>query len=156
LGENTQPLGSQPADLPAVSSRPDATAPGGRIQPAAPLAPRTSTIEDSVASALQSHPASSLPHPAAAAPHPAAGVPKPVLGAARGPLLIDVTPLSLGVEVIGGYADKLIERNSPIPCEMTRTFATTRDNQPMVRVRVSQGEEERFDRNTLLGEVELT
>lgn len=72
------------------------------------------------------------------------------------PLLLDVTPLSLGVEVSGGYVDRLIERNSPIPCEMTRTFATAQDNQAVVRVRVSQGEEDRFERNTVLGEVQLT
>jgi hypothetical protein len=74
----------------------------------------------------------------------------------RAPLLLDVTPLSLGVEVSGGYVDRLIARNSPIPCESTRTFATTRDDQPLVRVRVSQGEDERFAKNTLLGELELT
>lgn len=72
------------------------------------------------------------------------------------PLLLDVTPLSLGVEVSGGYVDRLIARNSPIPCQSTRTFATVRDNQPLVRVRVSQGENDRFNRNTLLGELELT
>ena len=115
---------------------------GGSAQSALPTSRvGVSTIEDSVANALSQHPV---------APPPA-----PVV-APRAPLLLDVTPLSLGVEVIGGYVDTLIERNSPIPCENTRTFATARDNQAMVRVRVSQGEAERFDRNTLLGEVELT
>ncbi|HSC89510.1 MAG TPA: Hsp70 family protein [Polyangiaceae bacterium] len=74
----------------------------------------------------------------------------------RAPLLIDVTPLSLGVETVGGYVDQLIERNSPIPCERTRTFATARDHQTLVRVRVSQGEANRFEANTVLGEVELS
>jgi molecular chaperone DnaK len=52
--------------------------------------------------------------------------------------------------------DRLIERNSPVPCERTRTFATAQDNQQLVLVRVSQGEEGRFDANTVLGEVRLT
>ena len=51
---------------------------------------------------------------------------------------------------------QLIERNSPIPCERTRTFATARDQQTLVRVRVSQGEANRFEANTVLGEVELS
>src|SRR5690606_3684661 len=130
--EDTRPLGSQHAELPAASSPLGATAAGGRIQPPSP--PTSSNIEDSVASALSQQPPAASRQPAPPAPAPAQQAP-------RGPLLIDVTPLSLGVEVIGGYVDRLIERNSPIPCEMTRTFATARDNQPMVRVRVSQGEE---------------
>jgi len=75
---------------------------------------------------------------------------------ARPPLLIDVTPLALGVETTGGYVDTLIARNSPIPCERTRTFTTARDQQQVVRVRVSQGDAPRFGDNTILGEVELT
>jgi molecular chaperone DnaK len=95
--------------------------------------------------------------PPGSSPTPGTSSPPPSAGQRRGaPLLLDVTPLSLGVEVSGGYVDQLIARNSPIPCESTRTFATTRDNQPLVRVRVSQGEEDRFNRNTLLGELELT
>jgi molecular chaperone DnaK len=74
---------------------------------------------------------------------------------ARPPLLIDVTPLALGVETSGGYVDTLIERNSPIPCARTRTFTTARDQQQVVRVRVSQGDAPRFADNTVLGEVEL-
>jgi molecular chaperone DnaK len=60
------------------------------------------------------------------------------------PLLIDVTPLSLAVETVGGYCDVVIERNTPIPCERTRLFATAADNQRLVRVAVAQGESKRF------------
>jgi molecular chaperone DnaK len=72
------------------------------------------------------------------------------------PLLIDVTPLSLGVETVGGYADILIPANSPVPCEKTRTFLTASDNQTVVSIRVAQGESSRFAANTRLGDLELS
>jgi molecular chaperone DnaK len=72
------------------------------------------------------------------------------------PLLVDVTPLSLSVETVGGYCDKLITRNSPVPTEESRVFITTQDNQTKVVVRVCQGESKMFAENTHLGEVELT
>lgn len=75
---------------------------------------------------------------------------------AHTPLLIDVTPLSLGVETVGGYADVLIPANSPVPCEKTRTFMTASDHQTSVTVRVAQGESPKFAGNTRLGDVELS
>ncbi len=72
------------------------------------------------------------------------------------PVLIDVTPLTLSVETVGGYCDALIARNTPVPCDRTRTFATAVDDQTTVRVRVGQGESTRFGENTLLGELELS
>jgi molecular chaperone DnaK len=72
------------------------------------------------------------------------------------PLLIDVTPLSLGVETVGGFCDVLIAANTPVPCDRTRTFATAADGQTTVTLRVSQGESKRFAENTCLGELELT
>jgi molecular chaperone DnaK len=72
------------------------------------------------------------------------------------PLLVDVTPLSLAVETVSGYCDTIIGRNTPVPCERSRAFVTAMDNQTSVRVRVSQGESQRFGENTLLGELELS
>ncbi len=75
--------------------------------------------------------------------------------AQRAPLLIDVTPMSLSVETVGGYSDVLVERNTKIPCEQRRVFVTTVDHQTSVTVRVCQGESRRFEENTLLGSVVL-
>ena len=72
------------------------------------------------------------------------------------PVLVDVTPRGLVVETAGGYTDTIIPRNSKIPCERTRRFATGRDMQTTVRVRVGQGESPQFPQNTFLGEVELS
>jgi molecular chaperone DnaK len=72
------------------------------------------------------------------------------------PVLVDVTPRGLVVETAGGYTDTIIPRNSKIPCERTRRFATGRDMQTTVRVRVGQGESTSFPQNTYLGEVELS
>jgi molecular chaperone DnaK len=76
--------------------------------------------------------------------------------APRAPLLIDVTPLTLVVETVGGYCDPIIARNTQVPCEERREFVTAADGQTVVRVRVAQGESKRFGENTLLGEVELS
>ena len=76
--------------------------------------------------------------------------------AENAPLLIDVTPLSLRVETVGGYSDVLIAANSPVPCEKARTFLTASDGQTHVFIRVAQGESTRFAENTYLGELELS
>jgi len=72
------------------------------------------------------------------------------------PLLIDVTPMSLRIETVGGYSDVLIAANSPVPCEKARTFLTASDGQTVVFIRVAQGENVRFAENTRLGELELS
>ena len=75
---------------------------------------------------------------------------------AAAPVLVDVTPRALVVETVGGYCDTVIPRNAKIPCEHTRVFATGRDLQTVVHVRVGQGEEQRFSANQYLGELELS
>ncbi len=73
----------------------------------------------------------------------------------EGPLLVDVTPLSLGIATFGGHFAKLIERNTTVPTSRQEIFTTTRDNQTAVKIRVLQGESERADDNDLLGEFVL-
>jgi molecular chaperone DnaK len=70
-------------------------------------------------------------------------------------LLLDVTPLSLGIETLGGIATRLIERNSTIPCKKSQVFSTAADNQPAVSVHVVQGEREMAADNKTLGRFEL-
>jgi molecular chaperone DnaK len=72
------------------------------------------------------------------------------------PVLVDVTPRALVVETAGGWCDVVVQRNAKIPCDRTRAFTTSSDNQELVRVRVAQGEDPVFGRNTFLGQVELT
>ncbi|MBI2390616.1 MAG: Hsp70 family protein [Deltaproteobacteria bacterium] len=80
----------------------------------------------------------------------------PVAPTGDGPLLIDVTPLTLSVEIVGGYVDKVIPRNTAVPCTRTRRFATSVDQQRELMVRVCQGEEDRAGRNTSLGELVMS
>ncbi len=70
--------------------------------------------------------------------------------------LLDVTPLSLKIGVAGGLAENVIERNTPVPIEQTRTFTTYQDMQESVRIRVFQGESRQADGNELLGQFEFS
>ena len=70
-------------------------------------------------------------------------------------LLLDVTPLSLGIETLGGVSTKLIEKNTTIPTKKSQVFSTAEDNQPAVFIRVLQGEREMASDNKILGNFEL-
>ncbi len=79
-----------------------------------------------------------------------------VLGGDRNDvLLLDVTPLSLGIETLGGVMAKIIQKNTTIPTKGTQTFSTAEDNQPAVTIKVFQGERELVQHNKLLGEFNL-
>ncbi len=70
-------------------------------------------------------------------------------------LLLDVTPLSLGIETLGSVFTKLIEKNTTIPTKKSQIFSTAADNQPAVTIRVAQGERPMFPDNKLLGQFDL-
>ena len=71
-------------------------------------------------------------------------------------LLLDVTPLSLGVETLGGVMTRLVEKNTTIPTQATSTFSTAEDNQPAVTIHVLQGEREQASANRSLGRFDLS
>ncbi len=71
------------------------------------------------------------------------------------PVILDVTPRSLGIATVAGYCEELIRRNSRLPTEMVKLFTTSRDKQDAVRIVVCQGESRRLDNNTVIGDLRL-
>jgi hypothetical protein len=79
-----------------------------------------------------------------------------LVGEAHDSMLLDVTPLDLRIGVAGGLAEPVIERNTPVPIEQTRTFTTVQDHQESVQIRVYQGDHRQAADNTLLGQFEFS
>lgn len=143
----------------AASKRGYTPAAGGFTPPAAPKVPSFDLP------GLPPPPPAMFDEPVGKAPHSMPipdsaniAVPSvfPVAPTGDGPLLIDVTPLTLSVEIVGGFIDKIIPRNTAVPCTRTRRFSTSTENQREVVVRVCQGEQDRAGANTSLGELLLS
>ncbi|MBA3392560.1 MAG: Hsp70 family protein [Deltaproteobacteria bacterium] len=73
------------------------------------------------------------------------------MGAAKRPILMDVNPATLAIQTVGGFTDRLLDKNSPIPIEKTRVFTTARDNQTKVEIDCCRGEERKYSDNEPLG-----
>jgi len=82
------------------------------------------------------------------------GAPVPA-GALKRPVLLDVNPATLSIQTAGGYAERLLDKNSPIPIERTRVFTTARDNQTRVEIACCRGESRRYEENEPLGTLVL-
>ena len=79
-----------------------------------------------------------------------------LLDAATETFLVDVTPLSLRIGTVGGFTEKIIDKNTPVPIDKSKTFTTSRDGQEKVKIRVYQGESNRSDECEMLGEFEFS
>ncbi len=151
------PRPALPPPLPSRASAPPAppqlrasSPPAPPMFGAAPEAPNFSLADQLEPPTLGPQPAPAQARAPALAP---AAAPLP---ARPPPLLLDVTPLSLGVETVGGYCEHVIKRNAAIPVEQTLVFSTGQDGQTEVRVRICQGESRRLSENQELGAIELT
>lgn len=78
-----------------------------------------------------------------------------LLDAHQSTFLLDVTPLTLRLGTVGGYTERIIDKNTPIPIDRTRCFTTASDQQERVKIRIYQGESNLAVENTLLGEFEF-
>ena len=157
LDVESLPLPSVPSSAPPPERAAAAAAPANAVG-----SPLTSVVSAQISEVLQQSPApvpGSGPSGAASTPVVLTGAsavaPPAAVAAAGAPKLVDVTPLSLVVETVGGFCDAIIRRNTPVPCEQSRVFVTAVDGQTAVRVRVGQGVSTSFADNTLLGEVLL-
>jgi molecular chaperone DnaK len=129
----------QPAGAILIAGTPSPTTPA--------ILPAVLTLDDSALI--------ELPGPGDLAPEPPEPPEPPAPRALPPPLLLDVTPLSLGVETVGGYCEHIIRRNAPIPAEQGQVFSTARDDQSSVHIAICQGESRRIDENQRLGEIAL-
>jgi molecular chaperone DnaK len=134
-------------DTPAPGSLPPGAMPLPRLTPP----PKTTP------------PPRDLPRQSVPAPPPSLDLDEPLkekvrvsLAHRKPMLLMDVTPHSLGIETVGGYCERVIKQNAPVPVEQTRMFTTARDGQDSVSVTVCQGESRTFAENQSLGVLHLT
>ena len=90
------------------------------------------------------------------APPFAMGAPLAPFAMAQAAVVVDVVPHSFGIATVGGYCEEIIRRNTQLPAESKRVFATSRDKQDTVRIRICQGQSRRLEENLVLGDLVLS
>lgn len=116
---------------------------------------RTPIVRESVQSYFQCDPQADI-NPDEVVATGAAIQASALLGETKDVVLVDLTPLSLGIEIRGGLVERIVEINTPLPADLTKIFATSIDQQEAVKVRIYQGEARKISENELLGEFLLT
>jgi molecular chaperone DnaK len=86
----------------------------------------------------------------------AMGAPLAPFAMAQAAVVVDVVPHSFGIATVGGFCEEIIRRNTQLPAESKRVFATSRDKQDTVRIRICQGQSRRLDENLVLGDLVLS
>ena len=120
------------------------------------MAPATTARGFAAASPqMQQPPQMTQPLPLTARPPSAAIAPQAAPTYPATPVVIDVTPRSLGIGTVAGFCEELIRRNSRVPTEIRKLFTTSRDSQASVRIIVCQGESRRLDNNVVIGDLLL-
>ncbi len=156
------PPAPTPPSAASYTSAPYAPAPYAPAPPAPPPPAPPAPAEASPPLSWSDFQVGSLPPaslPAPSAPSPQMVAPRQAVVAMperSAPLLMDVTPLALGLETAGGYVQHIVARNAPIPTEKTRLFSTAKDDQTDVEVRVCQGDSNLFQDNQALGTLSLS
>jgi molecular chaperone DnaK len=155
------PAAPLPAPSPAPQARPAPQPPPSRAKPPArdisswtPEPPSSPAIALPLAPAPPSLPQfspSPLSNQVAGIPHQPA-IP---MSRERAPLLMDVTPLALGIETVGGFCQHVVGRNAPVPTEKSRVFATGKDDQTTVEIKICQGDSNVYGDNESLGVIIL-
>ena len=160
LPANTTVIGTAPAaavHAAAVAAMEASASATARGMTAAPVGPRSEMFvsPSDTNRAMPPPMVSGVPGTTLAPPF-AMGAPLAPFAMAQAAVVVDVVPHSFGIATVGGFCEEIIRRNTQLPAESKRVFATSRDKQDTVRIRICQGQSRRLDENLVLGDLVLS